>query len=103
MRLHAKLTLPLLLFAVVLISGIGVVVYQRFSEQTEGELNQAIKAELHHMKMEFEALHRAALANTMLFAESDRLQHYLVTDDERERYRLVQPNIDRLVKSDQRG
>ena len=103
MRLHAKLTLPLLLFAVVLISGIGVVVYQRFSEQTEGELNQAIKAELHHMKMEFEALHRAALANTMLFAESDRLQHYLVTDDEIERYRLLQPNIYRLFKSYQRA
>jgi len=87
--------LPLLL--------LGLIGYVQLRDTAREEMLRQMSSFLHQLEMHTESRIQNARANIELFAGSSLVERYMLTEDEHERYSLIQPSLLRLFASYQRA
>lgn len=99
MRLKPKLLsllIPLLLIPMLILAWVA---YAQIRDQTEDKVKRELSTLLAQTKMRSIALMTTAKANLELFANSNQIQTYLLSEDETNRFVLLQPSLLRLLTS----
>ena len=99
MRLKPKiltLLIPLLLLPLL---GIAWIAYVELRAQAEEKIAQAQVIQLEQLRWNSVSLMNNAVANLELFSNSTQIQDYLLNENERDRYQLLQPSLLRLLGS----
>ena len=96
MRLHSKiiaLTAPVVIFCMITV---GLVSYTHLRKTIRYSAYGVAQNALEHTETKILSLYETAETNMRIFASSSVLINYLLTDDEEERFTLLQPNLIRL-------
>ncbi len=103
MRLQAKLILAVVPLIVAPLVTLGLLGYQQWRERSTELILGEMRNHLQNVTQNFDATLRNAQANLELFSNSTLLQKYVLTADDRERYRLMLAPLLRLFAGYQKA
>jgi signal transduction histidine kinase len=103
LKLQSKLLFLLMPIIIVPFFIIGSLAYHQLRFDSESNTLDQMRALLEQLEFNFRAKTETARANIELFASSHILEKYVVTEDESERYALIQPALLRLFGSYQKA
>ena len=99
MRVQTKILLVLVPLVVIPLLALGWAAYNQLRATAEQKTLDQIETLLDQVGRQVQDHLRTTRANLELFSESVLLQSYLLTEDEEERYTLMQPTLLRLFAS----
>ena len=99
MKLRSKLLLLVLPLVVAPLVTLGWIATSELRTVSEGKLLESMRSNLDHMQTHFSDQIRTARANIELFARHTVVKKYVLTEDESERYNLLQGPLLRVFTS----
>ncbi|UCF92424.1 MAG: HAMP domain-containing protein, partial [Desulfobacterales bacterium] len=103
MKLQSKLLFLLMPIIVVPFFVIGGLAYYQLRSDSENNTLDQMRALLEQLEFNFRSKTETAQANMQLFSSSHILEKYVETEDETERYTLLQPVLLRLFNNYQKA
>jgi diguanylate cyclase (GGDEF)-like protein len=103
LKLQTKILLLLTPLVLAPIIGVGISAYLELRQGSMSGARAEMDKALDQLSSQLDYIVQTAEANVDLFAQSDLLQKYVVTDDESQRFILMQPGLLRQFASYQRA
>ncbi len=103
MRLRNKLLILLIPLAVAPLTILSSIALTQINQLYRQNTAREVATLLQQFQSTFNTLLETSRANIELFSQSSQLTTYLLTTNEEERFRLLQPSLMRLLRSYQRA